>query len=185
MSRIQADGRLPSAVEFASESAVVQHRPTRKILKYLEAIGLMPVDAQVRVVDTDARCRTAADIVCARVERISSLVIVEVKCGFDGYVSLSSGRMQFELRKVPDSPRNQHHLQVAVTRELYMRTYTGDVDAIVLWANESTVRHERVERWAAVHASDVLDRIKKKAPPLEVPKQRKTRVGKIAKTRRV
>ncbi|KAK3252044.1 hypothetical protein CYMTET_38602 [Cymbomonas tetramitiformis] len=153
---------LPCFREFVRGERKATSDTARRLIAHLDGLGLVPIDAQVRVLDRTERVRTCVDLVCARKRRVDSLVLVEVKCGFEGYVSLASGRMQFELRGVPDSPRNQHHLQLALTRELYARTYQDQPEAIVVWITDTTAHHERVEPWAVRHAPDVLKRIRRK-----------------------
>ncbi|KAK3284443.1 hypothetical protein CYMTET_3904 [Cymbomonas tetramitiformis] len=152
---------LPCFRRFARDGQGTISDTARRLIAHLDGLELVPIDAQVRVVDRANRVRTCVDLVCARKRRVDSLVLVEVKCGFEGYVSLASGRMQFELRDVPDSPRNQHHLQLALTRELYARTYQDQPEAIVVWITDTTAHHERVEPWAVRHAPDVLRRIRR------------------------
>lgn len=164
-SKLAIDGTcvaLPSFRSFMRSERVACCDTAKRFFAYLESQNLVPIDAQVRVCDPSNRVRTCVDLVCARERRVDSLVLVELKCGFEGYVSLASGRMQFELRHVPDSPRNQHHLQLALTRELYARTYRDRPDAIVVWITGARAHHERLEAWAERHASDVLARIRRK-----------------------
>ncbi|KAK3251045.1 hypothetical protein CYMTET_39589 [Cymbomonas tetramitiformis] len=139
------------------------HAMTRAAIDRLSRAELLPVDAQVMVGDSETLTRTAVDVLCVSKRDPQKTVLIEVKCGFDRYLSSSSGKMRFELEAVDNSPRNQHHLQLAVTRELYARAYpllevpTG----AVLWIdNDNNTRAESVKLWATENVDAVLRRMK-------------------------
>jgi hypothetical protein len=123
------------------------HPLTRKLLNSLFVLKLTPAVAQVAVGDPEARLGTGVDLVCVDnatgyepTECTVGLgaeskhpkppsasrrkpVLVEIKCGFDGYLDATNGHMKSVLKDFPNSPRWQHQAQLAVTWELFRRTF--------------------------------------------------------------
>jgi len=64
----------------------------------------------------------ACDLVCID-SRDGGAVVVEIKCGFDGYLDARCGHMRHECAMLADSPRQQHQVQLALTTALFARTY--------------------------------------------------------------
>ncbi|KAK3245784.1 hypothetical protein CYMTET_2720 [Cymbomonas tetramitiformis] len=162
--RLSAEEQPPSLYKFAVRHSLLENGLSRQILKHVDIMGWTAIDSHVHVEDVDSQTRTAADFVCVQKANPRSFAVMELKCGFEGYVSLHSGNMLHELKRVPNSPRNQHHLQVALTREMYARTYDDSerVRAFVIWANDSAVHHEEVAEWALTNAPAALKRLGKR-----------------------
>ncbi|KAK3255104.1 hypothetical protein CYMTET_35731 [Cymbomonas tetramitiformis] len=164
IARMRETGRLMSFRGFVEREAPRHlHLMTRAAIRRLNRMNLLPVDAQVLVGDTESLTRTAVDVLCVLKRDPRKAVLVELKCGFDRYLSLSSGKMRFELRAVDNSPQNQHHLQLAVTRELYARAYASlEVPTgLVLWINnDGNTRAESVRPWAIENVDAVLRRMR-------------------------
>ncbi|KAK3234671.1 hypothetical protein CYMTET_55221 [Cymbomonas tetramitiformis] len=161
--------QLPSLYKFSLKHFRLKNDLSQRILKHIDVMGWTAIDSHVHVEDADSQTRTAADFICVQKANPRSFAVMELKCGFEGYVSLYSGNMQHELKHVPNSPRNQHHLQVALTREMYIRTYDDPkkVYAFVIWANDTAVHHEEVAEWALANASATLNRLGKGGPRRE------------------
>ena len=100
------------------------HPFTAKIASGMQLMGLHPVLAQVAVEDSMTRIGTACDLVCVDACD-ASVVVVEIKCGFDGYFDASCGGMLHEPGRAgcTDAPRFQHQVQLALTAALFERTY--------------------------------------------------------------
>ena len=86
------------------------HPLTKKFLKALKILKLRPHDAQTAVADTSARLGTGVDLVC--LDERGRHVLVEIKCGFGGYLDRGTGRMRAELSKFGNSPRWQHQVRI-------------------------------------------------------------------------
>lgn len=52
-----------------------------------------------------------------------SIVVVELKCGFQSNCDAHSGNMRREMKEFTDCPRHQHALQVAFTHRLFRETH--------------------------------------------------------------
>jgi hypothetical protein len=114
----------PTPLDFAEAlvPAPGAHPFTAKLASGMSHMGLYPVAGQVVVEDEATRIGTACDLVCIDI-RDGGTVIVEVKCGFDGYLDAKCGNMRHECHMLPDSPRQQHQVQLALTTALFSRTY--------------------------------------------------------------
>ena len=113
------DRELAAAV---NEGAEPSHAYTRALLSALRRAGLTPLAAQVPVCDPSTRMATGVDLVC---ERRGALYVMELKTGWNGRESYErAGRaMRGAAAPFPDCPRNQHLLQLLVTRYLFRLTF--------------------------------------------------------------
>ena len=62
------------------------------------------------------------------------VVLVELKCGFEGYNDVGNGRMRPPFQRFTNAPKNQHQMQLAFTRCMFERTFPefGRVDARIV-----------------------------------------------------
>lgn len=108
---------------FTNDSQPVTHPFARKLLKALELQGLTPYRAQVRVQDDESELFTGVDLVCRDVKH--KFVLVEIKTGFSraGAAEAANGKMRGILCEYTNCAKNQHAVQTAVTRYLFMKTF--------------------------------------------------------------
>ncbi|KAK3288092.1 hypothetical protein CYMTET_4397 [Cymbomonas tetramitiformis] len=134
----------------------------RHLLLALLRQGLIPIDAQVPVTSADAPLRTEVDFVCCDA-REGGMALVELKCGFCGYRTRASGRMQHELRQQNDSPEMQHHLQLALTTRMFRQTYRDvtRVSAYVVYCDDTGVTRQPLRVWASRAAKAATLRVAK------------------------
>ncbi|KAK3240395.1 hypothetical protein CYMTET_14291 [Cymbomonas tetramitiformis] len=89
------------------------------------------------------------------------IAVDQVKCGFDDYADEHNDFMRHELRRLDNSPRNQHQLQLAITTELFRRSYPklhlGD--GYIIRAMTRGVYYERLGTWARSAAPAALRRM--------------------------
>jgi len=151
------------------------YRLTKMALSGLSQRGLEPVCAQRVVISEKHRVGTAADIICYS-KRQNSIVIVELKCGFDhGRLAAAQkdGRcckMGAPLSRVADCNVHRHLAQLAVTWELFCRerctlkrvgelgieqTPTG----LLMYVNDAGVEFFELGEWWRNRASRLLGAI--------------------------
>lgn len=83
--------------------------------------GMRPTAAQVAVGDASLFLGTRADVVC---KKESDVYLLEIKTGFANYLYRHTGSaLKPPLQEFTDSPNNQHHLQLALTKHMYQQTY--------------------------------------------------------------
>lgn len=146
---------------------------TRMIFAALDSRGLEPIIGQRGVCCEAYRIGTAADIVCYD-RTTSNLVIVELKCGHNGWrtaAAMLSGKcctMKGALEKAPDTTINRHLAQLAVTHYLFCnekRTVaklgnlgiTG-IGGLLMYANDCGVDvYDLVPWWMSKAPSVLLD----------------------------
>lgn len=108
------------------------HPFTTYALEALRRARIRAVAAQVVVFD--AGIATAVDILGA--DEAGTLCCVELKCSSDSRYGGACGPMRGVLAGRVDSLREQHAVQVQVTRLLFERTYGCRANAYVLRVNE-------------------------------------------------
>lgn len=84
------------------------------VLKTLQNACLRPLQCAVPVATEGSMIYTQIDNVCQNTNS-GRLVLVELKCGFDGYWTKHSGHMQWPLQQFLDCPQNQAHVQLSLT----------------------------------------------------------------------
>lgn len=121
------------------------HPYTRKIMSSLTLLNLTPAFAQCYVGDASLLIATGVDLVC--VDNVSKRpVLIELKMGFNGTLDESNANMISVLSAYPNSPRYQHQAQLAVTYELFKRTFGVDpIRALILNANDNGVNYHELE----------------------------------------
>ena len=108
---IKSKGReLPKLGSSASGDCLI------RLLRALEQWQLAPVATQLCVADGNTRIATAVDLICR--DRAGDAVAIELKCGYDGTILTAKGEFPAPLNGVPNSPLNQHFLQLATTLHL-------------------------------------------------------------------
>ncbi len=101
------------------------HKYTRSLFVLLEENNLRPHASQVHVGSKSLNIATAIDLLCIDTTRPRSLVVVEIKTGYNGYLLKSTRKMKSPFDQVDNHPLNQHRLQAAVTELLFRKAYTG------------------------------------------------------------
>ena len=93
----------------------------KMFLQWLGGKGYRLVGTQVPVGHDKLRIATAADAVVAEGDVYHPL---EFKCGYEAYLKKSTKEpMNAPFEKQADYPLNQHHIQMAITHQLYTHTY--------------------------------------------------------------
>ena len=165
--------RLINSGPSAFKNANHVYNLTKMALSALSKRGLEPVCAQRVVVSEKHRIGTAADIV-AYSKKENSLVIVELKTGFDHGRKAAAEKngvkckMGKPLQKVNDCVVNRHLAQLAVTRHLFVQekktvTRLGelgleqDVQGILLYVNDEGAEFYTLPDWWKKRSGKLLE----------------------------
>lgn len=121
------------------------HSLARAFVALISRLRLVPVGAQVVVRDEQVDLATLVDGVF--VDERGRVVLVELKCGFEGYNDTSNGRMRPPFRKFTNAPKHQHQLQLAFTRCMFERTFPefGRVDARIVRMTDRGAHVTRID----------------------------------------
>ena len=121
------------------------HPLARAFVALTRRLGLVPVGAQVVVRDEQVDLATLVDGVF--VDQRGRVVLVELKCGFEGYNDVGNGRMRAPFQKFTNAPKNQHQLQLAFTRCMFERTFPefGRVDARIVRMTDRGAHVTRID----------------------------------------
>lgn len=156
-----------------SATRIAPYKLTRMTRSALAELNLRPVVAQRAVVDPLYGVATAADVLA--LDRKNRLVVVELKCGFEGNKHISAKRggeplkFQHPLTGVVDCAYHRHISQLAVTRELLVREKEtvralfevgvdpNDVRAVLVYANDRCVEVNKLPDWWKNKGSTLLD----------------------------
>lgn len=116
-------GRLVDAElsKWADRGTPVRHAYARKFLAWCKREKYTPVASQVCVADAGADVGTLVDLVLA--DARGRLLVVELKCGFQGHYDAYSGRLRAPFADATDCPRNQHLLQLAFSVHMFRATF--------------------------------------------------------------
>ena len=134
--------------------------------------NMRPVSAQLSVGDSSLFLGTRADVVCVKFDKKSGLeepgvYLMEVKTGFGKYLYKHTGdRMKAPLQDFTDSPNNQHHLQLALTKHMFQRTFPNIVvkDCFVVYINDTTVCWVKLNSRIDALRVDIVNAIRASAP---------------------
>lgn len=142
------------------------HRFTQGILDFLAHKHLRLVAGQVPLHDARLALATAIDLLAVDTQRGGALVLIEIKCGFEGYCRDGNAPLRGPV-PVANSPANQHQLQLLMMREILRRRYRVVVgDAIVVRAhvsqaaggrNRVVVEKSRLAPWARLRADALYE----------------------------
>lgn len=133
------------------------HPFTGRVWTFLERNGYTPIAAQVGVgtLDRQLRLFTAVDLVCTFRGHPGHVVLVELKVCESHYYELPGkkpgpGKLLAPYHQYPDSPRNQHQLQLGWTRFLFERTFphVPVLGALVLRVHAGGINTYPLEPWA-------------------------------------
>lgn len=154
--------RQPTALRNpTSVRSRTPHVFCRAFIALMERLRLRPIGAQV-VVRCD-RCDLATLVDAVFVDARERVVLVELKCGFEGYVDRSNGKMRGVFGELSNAPKNQHQIQLAFTRCMFERTFPefGRVDALVVRMTETGAHVRSVDAAVDRIARGVFARGKK------------------------
>ena len=145
---------------------------TRLVFSALDEKKLQPVVGQRAVCSQLHRVGTAVDLVCYK-QDTSSLVLVELKCGYSGCKTAAardaSGEcyMKGPLRRAADHTLHRHMAQLALTHAMFMREKhtlkrlgslgLESVDGLLLYANDAVVESYELAAWWRRKAAATLD----------------------------
>jgi hypothetical protein len=108
------------------------HPFSRAFIALTQRLHLTPVASQVVVRDERCNIATLVDFVFLNAK--ARTVVIELKCGFEGYNEVSTGRMQGEFSYLTNSPANQHRVQLALTHSMFETTFPelGVADGLLI-----------------------------------------------------
>lgn len=112
--------------------ASTAHAYTRNLIAAFRTWGWKPVTGQLCIGSLSFTVGTAIDLVFLNTDQ--QMIIVELKCGFDGYWQTPTGMMLAPLDDVPNSPLHQATVQL-LFGELLMNL---------------TTRHRPVHAWVVL-----------------------------------
>jgi len=141
-----------------------RHPYARMVMRALSAAGFEPLAAQVAVAAPALGLATAVDIVAARRGRLE---LLELKTGWDDNASYDAacGRMAAPAAALADSPRNQHQLQMLVTRYLFAATFGVRPGAALVRVSADGVHFERLTPAVAEMEAAVVGALASRAAP--------------------
>jgi hypothetical protein len=105
---------------------------TRKIMKFLESMGIVKLSCQLMVFSERSKIATAIDMLCVHRDT-GTPVVVEVKASTTdslAYYMDSLCPMDGTLSPIPFSQRNRDMLQLVATMSLFREMYGEAVDAV-------------------------------------------------------
>jgi len=149
------------------------YRLTKMVLSGLHERGLEPVMAQRCVISERHRLGTAADVVCFD-KSDNSVVLVELKCGFDSGRTAAAMRkgtacnMRGPLSGASDCNVHRHLAQLAVTHHLFTSEQQTldklgemgvgkEVKGLLMYACDDGVEFFNLAEWWEKRAGKVLD----------------------------
>lgn len=108
------------------------HAFSRAFIELMRRMRMRPIGTQVIV--RDASCDLATLVDAVFLNERNKIVLVELKCGFEGYNDTSNALLKKPFLDVPNSPRYQHQLQLSFTRQMFHGTFPelGNVDAMLV-----------------------------------------------------
>jgi hypothetical protein len=113
---------------------------TKRIIKALHDMKLVPVESQVVVCNEVLRMGTAVDLVC-RHRITKKFVVLEIKCGYDSYYNHHTiYKMNEPFSAMNDAPANQHQIQLGLTASMFCRVYGFKIKDIDCWVIRSHSR---------------------------------------------
>jgi len=124
------------------------------------------------------------DIVCVKNNKI---VLVELKTGWDDVASYdaSCGALAGPveaLRSARDSPRNQHRLQLLVTRYLFSKTFGIRPESVLMRVSADGVRFERLPSRLARLEGAVVAAVAEAAAAPAAPRRRRSAASAVTTT---
>lgn len=134
------------------------HAFCRAFIVLMERLRLRPIGTQVVVRCEQCDLATLVDAVF--VDAQQRVVLVELKCGFEGYIDRSNGKMRGDFGELSNAPKNQHQIQLAFTRCMFERTFPelGKVDALLVRMTESGAHVSSVDTMVDRVSRVVFDR---------------------------
>jgi hypothetical protein len=138
-----------------------RHVFSRAFITLMHKLKLRPIGAQV--VCRCAICDIATLIDAVFIDKNNCVVLVELKCGFEGYIDEFTGNMQGVFKSLTNAPKNQHQIQVAFSRCMFERTFPelGAIDALVVRMTTSGAHVSRVTLEVDKIARRVFDKNKR------------------------
>ena len=141
-----------------------QSTATTLIWQTLYRLKLLPVDTQIKVGCQSLRLGTAVDLRC--IDPDGKYVLVEIKTGFTNYYHKHT---KYPLQVIEpsqtDTPCHQFQLQLALTYELYRRTFPSHPisNALVLRVDGFGVELTPMQNWVKTNLGRIVNAVK--GPP--------------------
>lgn len=129
----------------AMKKPSVMHPFSRAFIELTKKLNMRPLASQVVVRDENCDIATLVDAVF--LDERDKIILVELKCGFEGYVEKSNARMRRPFSCFPNSPRYQHQLQVCFTKHMFLATFPEfqHVEALVVRMTEKGAHVSRTD----------------------------------------
>lgn len=166
-----------------NESPGIEHPDTCAFFASVAAHKMKAKTAQLGVCDTNLRLGTFIDAVCVPVDKDRveqpGVFLLEVKTGFNHCLLKHKGKMRAPLDTFDDSPHNQHHLQLLLSRYLFQKTYPGIEikDCFIVYVSHTTVCWVSLNSKLAALSVGIIDAIR----PVEEAKAEQAEERRVAK----
>lgn len=134
---------------------------TTLIWQTLHRLKLTPFTTQLPVACRFLNVATAADLICR--DTNNKFVIVEVKTGFTHYYHRhTKHNLMYITPPQTDSPCHQYQLQLALTYELYRRTFPSNpvASAFVLRVDGFGVELTPLQKWTKDNFGRIIQAVK-------------------------
>ena len=123
---------------WANHKPTKHSKFTRMLIQAFKTWGWRPVKAQVVVGHDRALVGTAVDLLVR--DKRGRFVVVEIKCGGEGYLTKSAGALEAPLQTVPNCTLFHYILQLLITQLLFKRVYKKHSLAYVVVVSNAGVR---------------------------------------------
>jgi hypothetical protein len=132
------------------------HTATTEMIRWLSMRELVPIAAQVPIYDEELQIATACDIMAYSL-KTGTKAMIEMKVGYETGIDVAQGDMEPPFGHVPNSPLNQHWMQIRTMKLIMDRKYPGRADTylLVVVNNRGVTAHEPPD-WFWAPDDDVL-----------------------------
>jgi hypothetical protein len=127
---------------YCTTGKMPRNRLARHFCKWMRSEQLDFVAAQHEIVDLRAGVATRADFILRRKTGKRSLVLVELKCGYNFKLAKSDGQMRGALASVGNSPRNRCFMQLMWMHHVLRALCRGrlDIEARLVIVNDCRIK---------------------------------------------
>jgi hypothetical protein len=122
---------------------------TKRFWHHCNSRGLLPYETQTVLLFKHIDIAHPLDVLC--LDAAGGTWIIEVKSGYDGYLdACTENHMRPPLQNQTDSKANQHQIQLAAQRELFIKNMPNRqlAGCFILHLSESTAKEYPLKEWA-------------------------------------
>jgi hypothetical protein len=146
------------------------HLFTKKAIVAMAMWDLTPMKAEFAICDPKLMIGTGIDAICIR--NGEKFIILDWKCGFDGYFEKGNGFMSGILNKITNCPLHQGYIQLLIESEILKRNYGITVDEMaVIQITKDGISPKHVPNEMKSLASPAYDLIIKHLQNIKLEKQ--------------